>query len=198
MARKSKLTPEQWEEIRKRVIAGEHVRALAKEFSERIGEAITEAAIRKAVKKPSAESKRIPVDAVKAAALQSVRNDLDDPKIRPLLDVMGDADRNLFHNHKADLLEITLQLNMASKYSAQNAHKLSRMAQTELGKMDEDKPPDEETEKLLRNAMAFQVASNEAAKQPMKLFEIATKQPPPPPEDKPIRVIGGLPDIPYD
>jgi hypothetical protein len=147
------------------------------------------------------EAPRLPASDVKMAAARSVENDLNDPLIRPLLDSMGNEDRSLFHSHKSDLLEIVMQTNMASRYSAQNAHKLARMAQTELNKVDEQavagtKEADHNLD-TLRLALGYQAASNEAAKQPMKLLEITLKAPAPPPEDKPIRIIGGLPDKDY-
>jgi len=196
MARKSKLTEEQWEDIRKRVIAGESVRGLAAEYSKIIGGTISEAAIRQRIK--TTTGGRVSVDSIKLAAQKSLQNDLSDPEIRPILESIGPKDWDLFHSHKSDLLEMTMHLNLAAKLSAQNAHKLAEMAQNHLSKVETDAELDADTRISINDAMMLQSCSNESSKQPMKLFEIATKQPPPLPEDKPLRIIGGLPDVPYE
>jgi hypothetical protein len=194
--RKSKLTPEQWEEVRKERLAGSGWAELERKWK------VNEATIRSHLREPSGKDKnRVPIDAVQTAARKSVENDLRDPLIGPVLEKMGDQDRALFHAHKSDLLEIVAQMNLASRYSAQNAHKLARMAQIHLGKVDEEAAPGspeaQVNDATITYAMALQAGSNESAKQPMKLLEITFKAPPPPPEDKPIRVIGGLPERDY-
>lgn len=194
--RKSKLTPEQWEEVRKERMAGAGWAELERKWK------VNEATIRTHLRDPSGKDKnRVPIDAVQAAARKSVENDLRDPAILPVLEKMGDADRALFHAHKADLLEIVHQMNLAGRYSAQNAHKLARMAQQNLSKVDEEAAPGTpdaaRNDTIITYAMALQSASVEAAKIPLKLVEITLKAPPPPPEDKPIQVIGGLPGRDY-
>ena len=131
--RKSKLTDEQREDIRKRLLKGEQAASLGREYG------VDDKVIRRLKSQPSKDGNtvRVPVQDVKDAAHKSMQNDLSDPVIRPLLDVMGQKDRDLFYAHKADLMEVAMQLNMAARYSAQNAHKLSRMAQTQLSKINE-------------------------------------------------------------
>jgi len=189
MSRPPKLSAEIKEEIRRKLLAGERPVDLAPEYGVTIK---TISRMKREAQYPENGHMRVPVDDIKAAAAKSLQNDLADPIVRPLLEAMGDQDRSLFYSHKADLMEITLQLSMASKYSAQNAHKLSRMAQAQLSKINEDAPTEDGGRDLLNNAMMYQAGANECAKTPMKLFEIATKQPPPQPEDKPIRIIGGM------
>ena len=192
--RKSKLTDAQRDDIRKRLLAGEQCASLGREYG------VDSKVIRRLKSLPSKDGNivRVPVELVKEAANKSMQNDLTDPVIRPLLEAMGQKDRDLFFAHKADLLEVAMQLNMAARYSAQNAHKLSRMAQTQLSKINEESPNEEGGQGFLNSALIFQDAANESSKIPLKLFEIATKQPPPPSEDKPMRIIGGLPDVPYE
>lgn len=177
--RKSKLTDAQREEIRKRLLKGEQCASIAREHG------VDPKVIRRIKSESSNGSKpgtiRMPVAEIKQVAEKSVLNDLSDPEIRPLLETMGDEDRNLFYAHKNDLMEISLHLNMASKFSALNAHKLAKMAQNHLNKLEDDSKIDGETVTVLNDAARLQAESNEAAKQPMKLYEIATRQPPPPP-----------------
>jgi hypothetical protein len=188
--RKSKLTDAQRDDIRRRILAGEQCASLGREYG------VDDKVIRRLKSLPSKDGNtvRVPVKSVKDAAHKSMQNDLSDPIIRPLLDIMGQKDRDLFYAHKADLMEVAMQLNMTARYSAQNAHKLSRMAQAHLSKINEESPNDDGGRELLNDAMMYQDAANESSKVPLKLFEIATKQPPPPIEDKPLRIIGGLPD----
>jgi hypothetical protein len=192
--RKSKIPDGDRPKIRLRLVAGESAKSIAREYG------VDDKVIRRINKEAATEDGevRLPVETIKEASEKSLANDLNDPSIRKVLELAGESDRDLFYSHKADLLEITLQLNLASMLSAQNAHKLAKMAQNHLSKIEDDAKLDSESRAVLSDAMALQASSNEAAKQPMKLFEIATKQPPPPPEDKPLRIIGGLPDKPYE
>lgn len=192
--RKSKIPDGDKPNIRRRLLSGETAMSIAREYG------VDDKVIRRINKEEAIEDgeRRLPVEIVKEASEKSLANDLNDPSIRKVLELAGESDRDLFYSHKADLLEITLQLNLASMLSAQNAHKLAKMAQNHLSKIEDDAKLDSESRAVLSDAMALQASSNEAAKQPMKLFEIATKQPPPPPEDKPLRIIGGLPDKLYE
>ncbi len=192
--RPSRLTDEQKEDVRKRLLAGEAATSIGRRYG--VDEKVIRR-IKSEVCKTDGKA-RLPVDTIKEAAQKSLQNDLQDPDVRTALEKMGAQDRDLFYNHKNDLLEITLQLNLSSKLSAQNAHKLAAMAQNHLSKIETDGVIDDEARLTLKDAMSLQMSSNEAAKQPMKLYEIATKQPPPPPEDEPLRIIGGLPDELYD
>lgn len=175
--RPSKLTDTQREEARRRLLDGESAVSIASIMQV---DSKTIRRLRTEIGKDSSGRKRFPVNVIRDAAHKSLQNDLDDPAVRPLLESMGDEDRNLFYRHKHDLMEITLHLSMAAKYSAQNAHKLTRMAQTEFGKMDEDTPMSGDgsgdNASLLRDGMILNASATEAAKIPMKFFEIATKQ----------------------
>jgi hypothetical protein len=192
--RPSKLSPEQRETIRQRLVSGGKPTLIAREYGvdpkviQRIKTGYTK----------EGDKPRASTDSIKAIAQKSLQNDLADPGIRPMLETMNEQDRSLFYAHKADLMEITLQLNMAARFSAQNAHKLSRMAQYQLSKLNEEAPGEDGGPALLINAAGFQEMANDAAKIPLKVFEIATKQPPTPPEDQPLRIIGGLPEVPYE
>lgn len=194
MARPPKLSLQDKETIRRRLLAGEKQVDLAAEYAVNV-----KTISRIYIESPVEEGEpRLPVAKIKEAAQKSLDNDLNDPVVRELLEKAGQSDRDLFQSHKADLLETVLQLNIAVKISAQNAAKLARMSKNHFDKLEDDSPLNSENRLIKNDAMELQVDSNEAIKAPMKFFEIATKQPPPPPEDKPVRVIGGLPDIPYE
>lgn len=194
VGRKSKIPEGEREKIRARLMRGDTMADIARDYG--VDPKVIQRM--KHLAKQEGGETRLPVGMIKQAAEKSLENDLRDPVVRNLLEIAGQSDRDLFYNHKNDLLEITMQLNLSCKFSAQNAHKLAAMAHNHLSKLETTALLDSESKETLNKAMVLQDASNESAKQPMKLFEIATKQPPPPPEDKPLRIIGGLPEVPYE
>ena len=119
MARPSKLTPDQWKEVERRVIAGEPIRAVAREFG------INEAAIRQRV---STQTPRVKMVAEKLAEAQTALAEL--PVHQQYIAVsLAEKLRNISDNLAA-----------AAQYGAQTAHRLSALANSEVAKVDDAEP----------------------------------------------------------
>ena len=119
MARPSKLTPDQWKEVERRVIAGESIRAVAREFG------INEAAIRQRV---STQTPRVKMVAEKLAEAQTALAEL--PVHQQYIAVsLAEKLRNISDNLAA-----------AASYGAQTAHRLSALANSEVAKVDDAEP----------------------------------------------------------
>lgn len=119
MARPSKLTPDQWKEVERRVIAGDPIRAVARDFG------INEAAIRQRV---STQTPRVKMVAEKLAEAQTALAEL--PVHQQYIAVsLADKLRNISDNLAA-----------AAQYGAQTAHRLSALANSEVAKVDDAEP----------------------------------------------------------
>ena len=116
MARPSKLSPEQWLEVERRVIDGESIRSLAREFG------VSEGAIRQRV---STQTTRVKNVAQKLAEAQSALAELP---IRQQYTAISLADK---------LRNISDNLAAAAQYGAQTAHRLSALANSEVAKVDD-------------------------------------------------------------
>lgn len=119
MARPSKLSPEQWKEVERRVIGGESIRALAREFG------INEAAIRQRV---STQTPRVKMVAQKLAEAQTALAELP---VRQQYVAISLAEK---------LRNISDNLAAAAQYGAQTAHRLSALANSEVAKVDDAEP----------------------------------------------------------
>lgn len=180
MARKSSTSPETWLEIKRRIIRGEKVRALGKEYG------IDESTIRRKCKdghKGAATPEGVPVEKIKELAHKSIEIEAEEAKFKSMMESITTGDRNLVYSYKADLMEVSQQLTLAARTSAQNANLLSRLAQKQFGKIDEEAANGtkeaEANGEFIRMGIGYQASANDASKIPLKLFEIATKQPPP-------------------
>ena len=119
MARPSKLTPDQWKEVERRVLAGDPIRAVARDFG------INEAAIRQRV---STQTPRVKMVAEKLAEAQTALAEL--PVHQQYIAVsMAEKLRNISDNLAA-----------AASYGAQTAHRLSALANSEVAKVDDAEP----------------------------------------------------------
>lgn len=119
MARPSKLTPDQWKEVERRVIAGDPIRAVARDFG------INEAAIRQRV---STQTPRVKMVAEKLAEAQTALAEL--PVHQQYVAVsLAEKLRNISDNLAA-----------AASYGAQTAHRLSALANSEVAKVDDAEP----------------------------------------------------------
>lgn len=119
MARPSKLTPDQWKEVERRVIAGDPIRAVARDFG------INEAAIRQRV---STQPPRVKMVAEKLAEAQTALAEL--PVHQQYIAVsLAEKLRNISDNLAA-----------AAQYGAQTAHRLSALANSEVAKVDDAEP----------------------------------------------------------
>lgn len=119
MARPSKLTEKQWAEVQRRVLAGEKVRPLAREYK------VSEAAIRARV--------TTQVKHIKAVANQIVETEKNFSSLPISAQITA---RNL----ASDLMAISDHLASAAKFGAMTAHRLSYIANTQVEKIDEVDP----------------------------------------------------------
>lgn len=119
MGRPSKLTEKQWAEIERRMLEGEAVRRLAREFG------VSEAAIR--------ARKSAQVEEIKTVANQIVATE----KAMAALPISAQITAQ---NLAAKLRSISANLASAAQYGAQTAHRLSALANSEVSKVDDAEP----------------------------------------------------------
>lgn len=120
MARPSKLSPEQWLEVERRLAAGEGVRDLAKEYG------ISPASVSK--RSVSKQTKQVQVVAKQLAEAQTALAEL--PVHQQYVAVsLAEKLRNISDNLAA-----------AASYGAQTAHRLSALANSEVAKVDDAEP----------------------------------------------------------
>lgn len=120
MARPSKLTPDQWAEIDRKLAAGEGVRDLAKEYG------ISPASVSK--RGVSKQTKQVQVVAKQLAEAQTALAEL--PVHQQYIAVsLAEKLRNISDNLAA-----------AAQYGAQTAHRLSALANSEVAKVDDAEP----------------------------------------------------------
>jgi len=119
MARPSKLTEKQWEEIRRRLLNGEKAADLSREFK------VSKATISNRVSKRA--------DAVKTVANQIVATNqaLAELTISEQLQAVSLSAR---------LMAISDNLASAAHYGAQTAHRLNALANSEVQKVDDAQP----------------------------------------------------------
>lgn len=140
MARPSKLSQDQWKDIERRVIAGESIRALAKEFG------IAESSVRGKV---SAQTAHVRNAAEKLAEAQTAIASL--PVHQQYMAV----------NLAEKLRNISDNLASAAQYGAQTAHRLSALANSEVAKVDDAEPL--ATVESLKGVAALTKLANESA-----------------------------------
>lgn len=119
MARPSKLKPEQWTEIIKRLLAGEKAADLAREYG------VSKTAISTRVSK---RTETIQTVAHQVVAAERALSEL--PISEQLLAV----------NLASKLRAISDNLASAAQYGAQTAHRLSALANSEVSKVDDAEP----------------------------------------------------------
>ena len=141
MARPSKLTPDQWAEIDRKLAAGEGVRDLAKEYG------ISPASVSK--RSVSKQTKQVQVVAKQLAEAQTALSEL--PVHQQYVAVsLAEKLRNISDNLAA-----------AAQYGAQTAHRLSALANSEVAKVD-DADPLQSVENL-KGVAALTKLANESA-----------------------------------
>lgn len=148
MGRPSKLTDKQWSEITKRVVSGEKVRPIAREYG------VTEAAIRQRVSSQCAE--------IKSVAEQLVASD-DALRSLPV------TSQILALNLADELRATSAHLASAAKYGAMTAHRLAGIAHRQTDQIDEAASL-EENMLALKSVAAFTATANEAAKTGLNLI----------------------------
>ena len=119
MARPSKLTPDQWEEIAKRMLSGERAADLAREFG------VSKAAISVRVKNR--------IETVKSVANQLVAANAS-------LNSLSVSDRLLTLNVASELTAMQNHMLKAGVYGAANAHRLHGMASALIEQIDDADP----------------------------------------------------------
>jgi len=115
MGRSSVLSLKQWADIEKRILSGEKIRPLSREYG------ISEAAIRKRL--------GAQVSSIKRVANQIVETDL-------ALSVLSIGAQISAHNLADELKAISLHLGAAAKYGAMTASALSKLAHDQIDSVD--------------------------------------------------------------
>lgn len=147
MARPSKLTPGQWEEVGRRLLSGETARALGREFK------VSEAAIRKrfgAHQSISSQSAQVRTVAEKLAEANSA------------LEALPAAQRAVAVSLADKLRNISVSLSSAAELGAATAHRLNALANSEVTKVD-DASPLQSVESLKGVAVLTKLANDSAS-----------------------------------
>lgn len=153
MARPSKLTDKQWSEIEKRVVAGEKVRPIAREYG------VSEGAIRARVTTQAKE--------IKDVAHQIVETEKRFASLPVSAQISA---RNLAQ----DLLAISDHLASAAKYGAMTAHRLSGIANSQAELIDDANPMG--SIETLKGIAALTKTANEASDIALNLINANKKQ----------------------
>ncbi len=168
MARPSKLRPDQWMEIERRVANGESISSLSREYG------ISRGAIRDQVSDMA--------EKIKSAADQIVKSE-------QALSALPLAARVSAIDLSQKMLAISANLATAAELNSGTAIKMAQAANLKMQVVDEDRPEDH-TEAITM-AVSLIRGSNEAARLPMDLLT-ANKQISSDTEQ--IRIVGGLPE----
>lgn len=142
MGRKSKLTDAQWAEVVQRMLEGEAVRALAREFN------ISEAAIR--------ERKTSQCEEIKSVANQIV-------SAEKALSALPISAQLTAQNLAAKLRAISENLASAAMHGAATAHRLSALANAEVAKVDDAQPLAPQSMEAMRGVAALTKLANDSS-----------------------------------
>jgi hypothetical protein len=142
MGRKSKLTEEQWAQIRTRLLEGESGRALAEEFG------VSETAIRKKVSSQVSEIKSV------ANQIATAQTALSKLPISSQISAQTLAQR---------LMSISNHLASAADYGAATAHRLAGIAHMKASEIDDGAPLTEESMQTLKGVAVLSRMANEAS-----------------------------------
>lgn len=144
MGRKSKLSPEQWAEVERRILEGESIRSLAKEF------AISDVSIRERIAKNG-----------KIAGVQEVAHKIVEAE-RSLAALPISAQITA-HNLAARLRAISENLAGAAHYGAATAHRLAGIANAKVNEIDDAAPLDGESIDALKGVATLTKMANDSA-----------------------------------
>ncbi len=142
MARPSKLSPEQWQEIERRLSAGEGASALAREFG------ISPASISVRVSKVS---KKVSETAYKLAEAQTALAELPVPQQYAAVSL---AEK---------LRAISTSLANAAELGAKTAHRLHALANAEVGKVDDAEPLSSKSIEALKGVGVLTKLANDSS-----------------------------------
>lgn len=149
MGRPSKLTAKQWEQIGKRLLAGEPARALAREHG------VTEGAIRARFSAQHKNAKSV------ANQLVSAEQALRELPLATQLVALNIAD---------ELRAISMHMAGAAKYGAATAHRLSGIAHGKVQEIDDAAPLDNDSIESLKGIAVLTKLANDAAVIPTALL----------------------------
>lgn len=121
MGRKSKLTLEQWAEVDRRILEGESIRSLARQFG------VSDATIRERISKHGTKEN-----------VQSVARKIVDAEVS--LAALPLTAQITARNLAGKLRAISDNLASAAHYGAQTAHRLNAIANSEVQKIDDAQP----------------------------------------------------------
>lgn len=125
MGRPSKLTPAQWAEVERRLLAGESASALGREFG------VSESGIRKRVASHQPAT-------IQSAKVREVAEKLADAE--KSLQALPPAQRVVAIDLADKLRSISSSLASAAELGAKTAHRLQALANSEVGKVDDAEP----------------------------------------------------------
>lgn len=140
MGRKSKLTPEQWAEVERRLLEGESRRAVGRDFG------VSDSAIKEHF---DGKVKTLREVAEKIVAAETA------------LEALPPLARISANNLASKLRSISDSLASAGELGAKTAHRLNSLANSEVGKVDDAKPMDSLDN--LRNVGVLTKLANESA-----------------------------------
>jgi len=149
MGRKSKLTDKQWEEIGKRLLAGEKGSKLAKEFK------VSPATISERFSKST--------EKVKSVANQIVET-------KDALDALTVSEQVSAITLAEQLRSISMHLAGAANYSAATSHRLAGIANGKVQEIDDAAPLNDTSRASLKDVSTLQRLANEASHIPLNLL----------------------------
>lgn len=152
MARRSKLSVAQWDEIEKRLLRGESKRAIAKDITER-GIPITEGAIRQKFGDRVEIGKQLANQIVAADAKLKSLPMSTQVNINSLID---------------ELKAVSMHLASAAKYNAATAHRMAAIANAQAEKIDDANPMGDED--ALKAVAGLTRMANDASQIPVALL----------------------------
>lgn len=175
MARPSKLSPEQWAEIERRLAAGEGASALAREFGVN----------------PSQVTRRVTQQSQKVREVAKVV-----AQAQTALAELPPAQQYHALSLAEKLRSISSSMASGAELAAKNFHRLSSLANTELQKVDDADLPASETS--LRVVAGLTKMANDAATTPINLLNAnkeRIKEDPPDPNAAPLSGVLVVPGL---
>ena len=164
MGRKSSLTDEQWIEVERRhIVDGESINSLSKAYG------INESSIRRKIKPNNAEGKSSD-NPLKTLAFQKIAIDQQQKEIAEQIAELPVAKQMIVNDLARKLTNISGHLASAAEYGAINANRLSELANSQLGTVNEETLMTGEGMVALKLVGALQDLANEASKVPLGLL----------------------------
>ena len=149
MGRKSKLTEKQWADVQRRVLDGESVRALAKEYG------IAESSLRGKI-------------SVETAQIKTVANQI--VATERAVQALPISAQITAHNLASKLRAISDNLANAAHHGAAIAHRLSALANAEVAKIDDAEVLSSESMTAMTGVARLTALANESSKIALNLM----------------------------